>query len=168
MPPTPETCARQAGRLAGSPGMEEGCGGAGRVAAKEGGVGRAVWARAARARGHALEVLKVSNFLTGGECIGAWGDGKSNPSGFHSRHPQGSAENPASPTWLSWGRLWTICRPLLQSKTYSWNQEFLQCPDPWADPKTGSAVGFYNLQHRSIRIHNSGFHFSDPSSGLGG
>ena len=63
--------------------MEEGCGGAGRVAAKEGrgeeggGEGRegggkgGVGGGSAWTRGHALEVLKVSNFLTGGECIGA-------------------------------------------------------------------------------------------------
>ena len=53
-----------------------------------GGGGRAVWAGAVCGRGHVLEPLKVSNFLTGGQRIEVRGDGKSNPSGFHSRYPQ--------------------------------------------------------------------------------
>ena len=31
-------------------------------------------------------------------------------------------------------------------------------PDPWAEPKCRSTLGFYNLHHRSIRIQNWGIY----------
>ena len=37
-------------------------------------------------------------------------------------------------------------------------------PDPWADPKSRSALGFCNLDHRSIRAQNWGSHFGWGSS----
>ena len=40
-------------------------------------------------------------------------------------------------------------------------------PDPWADPKSRSTLGFCNLHHRAIRIQNWGFYFLDPLRGLG-
>ena len=41
-------------------------------------------------------------------------------------------------------------------------------PDPWADPKNRSTLGFCDLHHRSIRAQNWGIYFLDPSGGLSG
>ena len=38
-------------------------------------------------------------------------------------------------------------------------------PDPWADPKSRSTLGFYNLHHRSTRVQN--IYLLDPPGGLG-
>ena len=43
---------------------------------------------------------------------------------------------------------------------------FIVVPDPWADPKHRSTLGFHNLHHESIRVQNSGFYFLDPPMAL--
>ena len=40
-------------------------------------------------------------------------------------------------------------------------------PDPWADPKRRSSLGFYTLHHGTIRAHNWGIYFLDPPVGRG-
>ena len=45
--------------------------------------------------------------------------------------------------------------------------KWLSFPHPWADPKSRSMLGFYNLHHRSIRVQNWGIYFLDPPRGLG-
>ena len=40
-------------------------------------------------------------------------------------------------------------------------------PDPWADPKSKSTLGLYNLNYRSIGVQNWGFHLFDPPGGRG-
>ena len=41
-------------------------------------------------------------------------------------------------------------------------------PDPWADQRSSSTLGFHNLPHsRSIGIHDREFYFLDPPGGLG-
>ena len=40
-------------------------------------------------------------------------------------------------------------------------------PNPWADPKSRSTLGFWNLHHRSIGVQNWGLYFLDPPGGLG-
>ena len=39
-------------------------------------------------------------------------------------------------------------------------------PHPWADPKSRSTLGFYNLHHRSTGVQNCGIYILDPG-GLG-
>ena len=42
------------------------------------------------------------------------------------------------------------------------------CPDPWADPKSRSTLGFCTLHYRSIRALHWGIYCLDPPGGLGG
>ena len=39
-------------------------------------------------------------------------------------------------------------------------------PHPWADPKSRSTLGFYNLHHRSTGVQNWGIYVLDPPGGL--
>ena len=40
-------------------------------------------------------------------------------------------------------------------------------PDPWADPKSGSTLGFHNLHHRCTVVLKWWLYFLDPPRGLG-
>ena len=39
------------------------------------------------------------------------------------------------------------------------------CPDPWADPKSRSTLGFYNLHHRRTRVQHLGVLLFESSRG---
>ena len=42
-----------------------------------------------------------------------------------------------------------------------------QVPDPWADPKSRSPLGFCNLRHRSTLVQNWVIYLLGPPKGLG-
>ena len=59
---------------------------------------------------------------------------------------------------------WSEPTPLAPSL---WDDPSFDNPDPWADPKSRSTLGFYNLQRRSTGVQNWWIYFLDPPGGLG-